>query len=57
MPAVTEQIRVEDALQKAFDEIRTLRGIVPICSKCKQIRDDKGFWSQVEVYVRESSRS
>jgi len=49
---VTERKRIEDALQKAFDEIRTLRGIVPICAKCKQIRDDKGFWSQVEDYVQ-----
>jgi CheY-like chemotaxis protein len=39
-------------LQDALLEIKTLRGIVPICSNCKKIRDDKGFWSQVEVYVR-----
>lgn len=32
-------------------KIATLRGIVPICSFCKQIRDDKGYWSQVEAYV------
>jgi len=38
-------------LQQAFDEIRTLRGIVPICAYCKKIRDDKGYWSQVEKYV------
>ena len=31
--------------------LETLRGIVPICSYCKQIRDDKGFWRQVEAYV------
>ena len=49
---ITERKRVEDALQKAFDEIHTLRGIVPICAKCKQIRDDQGFWSQVEDYVQ-----
>lgn len=38
-------------LQGAIDEIKTLRGIVPICSHCKKIRDDKGFWEQVEAYV------
>jgi len=38
-------------LQQAFDEIRTLRGIVPICSYCKKIRDDTGYWDQVEQYV------
>jgi two-component system CheB/CheR fusion protein len=54
---ITERKRVEDALQKAFDEIRTLRGIIPICAKCKQIRDDKGFWNQVEVYVRDHTEA
>jgi two-component SAPR family response regulator len=38
-------------LQKALDEIKTLKGIVPICSNCKKIRDDKGFWEQVDAYV------
>lgn len=43
----------EELLQNAFDEIRTLHGFVPICANCKQIRVDKDFWSQVEVYVRD----
>lgn len=38
-------------LRQAFDQIKTLRGIVPICASCKNIRDDQGFWTQVEVYV------
>lgn len=38
-------------LQQAVQEIRTLRGIVPICAGCKKIRDDKGYWNQVEVYI------
>jgi len=38
-------------LKKALAEIKTLRGIVPICSFCKQIRDDEGFWNKVESYV------
>jgi hypothetical protein len=38
-------------LQQALDEVRTLRGIIPICASCKNIRDDKGFWNQVEKYV------
>ena len=44
-------------LQKAFEEIRTLRGIVPICSRCKKIRDDQGYWSQVEVYVQDHTEA
>ena len=42
-------------LQQALDEIRTLRGIVPICAYCKKIRDDAGYWSQVEQYVSKHS--
>jgi hypothetical protein len=38
-------------LGKALHEVKTLRGIVPICSFCKKIRNDKGYWDQVEVYV------
>ena len=41
-----------DELSLALEQIKTLRGIVPICSNCKKIRNDKGFWQQVEVYVR-----
>lgn len=40
-----------DELGRALDQIKTLRGIVPICASCKMIRDDKGFWTQVEAYV------
>jgi len=42
-------------LQKSLDEIKVLRGIIPICSYCKQIRDDEGFWHQVEAYIRKHS--
>ena len=38
-------------LHQAFDQIKTLRGIVPICAGCKKIRDDQGYWDQVEVYI------
>lgn len=48
--SLAEKVR---ALQQALDEVRTLRGIVPMCANCKKIRDDKGYWNQVEVYVRE----
>lgn len=36
-------------------EIKTLRGIIPICSHCKKIRDDKGYWKQIEQYIHEHS--
>lgn len=41
-----------EQLEKTLGEVKTLRGIVPICSFCKKIRNDKGYWDQVEVYVR-----
>ena len=42
-------------LQKALDSVKTLRGMLPICSSCKKIRNDDGYWSQIEVYVRDHS--
>lgn len=44
-------------LSKALDEIKTLRGILPCCSFCKKIRDDKGFWEKVDVYIRDHSEA
>jgi DNA-binding response OmpR family regulator len=41
----------------ALAEIKTLRGIVPICASCKKIRDDAGFWQQVDVYVRDHTEA
>lgn len=38
-------------LAKALSEIKQLRGIIPICALCRKIRDDEGFWQQVEVYI------
>jgi PAS domain S-box-containing protein len=40
-----------EKLLKANEEIKSLKGIVPICMHCKQIRDDKGFWNKVENYI------
>ncbi len=47
----TKQEILINELQTALNEIKTLRGILPICSHCKQIRDDKGYWSKVETYI------
>jgi|AntAceMinimDraft_9_1070365.scaffolds.fasta_scaffold44207_2 CheY-like chemotaxis protein len=38
-------------LQDALDKIKTLRGLLPICSYCKKIRNDKGYWERVEDYI------
>ncbi|MHB8845068.1 MAG: PAS domain-containing protein [Nitrospirota bacterium] len=38
-------------LKEAFDKIKTLKGLLPICASCKKIRDDKGYWSRIEEYI------
>ena len=66
---VTERKLAEDALEKstrehekliqelrfALDNVKTLQGLIPICASCKKIRDDKGYWNQVEGYIMEHS--
>lgn len=42
-------------LKKAMDEIKILKGLIPICANCKKVRDDAGYWQHIEVYVRERS--
>ena len=42
-------------LQKSLLEVKTLRGFLPICSHCKKIRDDKGYWTQIESYIHDHS--
>ena len=61
---ITERKRIEDErehlikeLQDALADVKTLSGLVPICANCKQIRDDKGFWMQVESYIQERSQA
>lgn len=44
-------------LEASLSEIKTLRGILPICSFCKKIRDDKGYWEKVDVYIRKHSEA
>lgn len=44
-------------LQTALGKIKTLRGLIPICASCKKIRNDKGFWQQVEEYVSEHTEA
>ncbi len=44
-------------LQNALNDIQTLSGFIPICASCKKIRDDKGFWNQVEIYIQDRSNA
>lgn len=51
--AEQERINLIRNLQKALMEIETLRELLPICASCKRIRDDGGYWHEVEEYFRE----
>ena len=53
--AQTERERSIAELKSALAKVQTLSGLIPICAGCKRVRDDKGYWTQVEVYVREHS--
>ena len=44
-------------LAKQFYQIKTLRGLIPICANCKQVRNDQGYWEQIEAYIERYSES
>jgi len=61
---ITEQKQAEvalkqerDKLQDALAEVKILSGLLPICANCKKIRDDKGYWNQIEAYIRDHSEA
>lgn len=49
--------RSNDDLQRALKEVKVLRGLIPICASCKKIRNDGGFWQQLEEYLGEHSEA
>lgn len=49
--------RLNKELKQANENIRILKGLIPICSHCKKVRNDDGFWEQVEVYISEHSEA
>ena len=50
-----ERERLIKELQKALSNVKTLTGLLPICAWCKKIRDDTGYWNEVEHYISEHS--
>jgi len=50
-------LKEKNNLQKALDEIKTLHGILPLCSFCKKIRNDKGYWEQVDIYIHKHTQA
>lgn len=51
------QASLIEQLQQAFKEIKTLRGLIPICAWCKKVRNDVGLWQQLEAYLRDHSQA
>ena len=52
-----ERERMIRELQAALSQIRALKGLLPICASCKKIRDDQGYWNQLETYISEHSEA
>ena len=50
-------IKRNEELQKALVKIKTLSGLLPICASCKKIRNDQGYWTQLESYISEHSEA
>lgn len=55
--AEDERQRLVDDLQRTVDEVKVLRGILPICGYCKRIRDEQGDWTRLETFVSERSQA
>lgn len=53
----TELARINRQLDKALAEVKQLHGLLPICSSCKKIRDEKGQWSEIESYIQKRSNA
>jgi hypothetical protein len=48
-------LRAIKELQQTLEKVKTLQGLIPICSNCHSIRDDKGFWNRLEAYIQKHS--
>jgi len=55
--AESENKKLIAELREAMDNVKTLKGFIPICAKCKKVRDDQGYWSQIEKYISEHSEA
>jgi hypothetical protein len=55
--AEAEREQLIGELTEALANVKTLRGLLPICAACKKVRDDKGYWNQIEAYLRAHSEA
>jgi len=54
---IEESDQLIEQLQNALSQVKKLSGLLPICSHCKKIRDDQGYWNQIEQYIDERSEA
>jgi transcriptional regulator with PAS, ATPase and Fis domain len=54
---ITKLLKLETVINSLRSELKTLQGLLPICSSCKKVRDDKGYWSEVEKYISDRSEA
>ncbi|MCD6117842.1 response regulator [bacterium] len=52
-----EKEKLINELEEALSKVKTLSGLIPICANCKKVRDDEGYWNQVEVYIQNHSEA
>ena len=52
-----ERLRLIEELRSALARVKTLSGLLPICASCKKIRNDHGYWEQVEIYIKNHSQA
>lgn len=50
-----DQIKAGEDLKATLEEVKVLRGYLPICASCKKIRNDEGYWQQVEDYLTQNT--
>jgi len=54
---ISEVLQTKEIVQQLASEVHTLRGILPLCAKCKSVRNDDGYWETVEVYISQHSEA
>jgi len=50
-----KRLNIIRQLQSSINEVKTLKGLIPICASCKSVRNDEGYWDQIEKYVSDHS--
>ena len=57
LQADEEKSKIIIELREALDRVKTLSGLLPICASCKKVRDDQGYWNQIEAYIEAYSEA